>query len=164
MGRLRRPLPQLARSARELRDTFFVDPHEAHLVLRTHTSPVHMRTLLERELPVFLFVPGCTYRTDKLDATHSPVFQRVEGLGVDKSLSMAHLKGALEQFARQMCGPEAAIRLRPNNFPFTEPSAELDVWHPGAKGGPQWIEWGGCGMLHPNVLRAAGIDLFGSRP
>ena len=144
--------------ARELQDTFFVDPPEAHLVLRTHTSPVQMRTLLSRELPVYVVVPGRTYRTDELDATHTPVFHQVEGLAVDKGLSMAHLKGTLEHFARQMFGPDAAIRLRPNYFPFTEPSAELDVWHPGARGGPQWIEWGGCGMVHPNVLRAAGID------
>jgi phenylalanyl-tRNA synthetase alpha chain len=144
--------------ARELQDTFFVDPPEAHLVLRTHTSPVQMRTLLTRELPVYVVVPGRTYRTDELDATHTPVFHQVEGLAVDKGLSMADLKGTLEHFARQMFGPEARIRLRPNYFPFTEPSAELDVWHPNAKGGPRWIEWGGCGMVHPNVLRAAGID------
>ncbi|PWF88899.1 phenylalanine--tRNA ligase subunit alpha [Kocuria rosea] len=144
--------------ARELQDTFFVDPPGAHLVLRTHTSPVQMRTLLSRELPVYVVVPGRTYRTDELDATHTPVFHQVEGLAVDKGLSMADLKGTLEHFARQMFGPEAKIRLRPNYFPFTEPSAELDVWHPNAKGGPQWIEWGGCGMVHPNVLRAAGID------
>lgn len=144
--------------ARQMQDTFFVDPPSSHLVLRTHTSPVQMRSLLERELPVYVVCPGKTYRTDELDATHTPVFHQVEGIAVDEGLSMADLKGTLTHFARTMFGPEAAIRLRPNYFPFTEPSAELDVWHPTAKGGPRWIEWGGCGMMHPNVLRAAGID------
>ncbi|MDN5702031.1 MAG: phenylalanine--tRNA ligase subunit alpha [Micrococcales bacterium] len=144
--------------ARELQDTFFVDPPEARLVLRTHTSPVQMRTLLSRELPVYVVAPGRVFRTDELDATHTPVFHQVEGLAVDKGLTMADLKGTLEHFARQIFGPDARIRLRPNYFPFTEPSAEMDVWHPQAKGGPQWIEWGGCGMVHPNVLRAAGVD------
>ncbi|MBD2762582.1 phenylalanine--tRNA ligase subunit alpha [Kocuria sp. cx-455] len=144
--------------ARQLQDTFFVDPPSSHLVLRTHTSPVQMRSLLERELPVYVVCPGKTYRTDELDATHTPVFHQVEGLAVDEGLSMADLKGTLTHFARVMFGEEAQIRLRPNYFPFTEPSAELDVWHPAAKGGPRWIEWGGCGMVHPNVLRAAGID------
>ena len=144
--------------ARQMQDTFFVDPPSSHLVLRTHTSPVQMRSLLARELPVYVVCPGKTYRTDELDATHTPVFHQVEGIAVDEGLSMADLKGTLTHFARTMFGPEAAIRLRPNYFPFTEPSAELDVWHPTAKGGPRWIEWGGCGMMHPNVLRAAGID------
>lgn len=144
--------------ARQLQDTFFVDPPSSHLVLRTHTSPVQMRSLLERELPVYVVCPGKTYRTDELDATHTPVFHQVEGLAVDEGLSMADLKGTLTHFARVMFGEEAQIRLRPNYFPFTEPSAELDVWHPTAKGGPRWIEWGGCGMVHPNVLRAASID------
>ncbi|WP_290655504.1 phenylalanine--tRNA ligase subunit alpha [Kocuria sp.] len=144
--------------ARQMQDTFFVDPPSSHLVLRTHTSPVQMRSLLERELPVYVVCPGKTYRTDELDATHTPVFHQVEGIAVDEGLSMADLKGTLTHFAHTMFGPEAAIRLRPNYFPFTEPSAELDVWHPTAKGGPRWIEWGGCGMMHPNVLRAAGID------
>ncbi|WP_417235393.1 phenylalanine--tRNA ligase subunit alpha [Arthrobacter sp.] len=144
--------------AREMQDTFFVDPPEAHLVLRTHTSPVQMRSLLERDLPVYVLCPGKTFRTDELDATHTPVFHQFEGLAVDKGLTMADLRGTLEHFARQMFGAEAAIRLRPNYFPFTEPSAEMDIFHPGAKGGPAWIEWGGCGMVHPNVLRAAGVD------
>ena len=108
--------------ARELQDTFFVDPPEAHLVLRTHTSPVQMRTLLSRELPVYVVAPGRVFRTDELDATHTPVFHQVEGLAVDKGLTMADLKGTQ------------------------------------AQGGPRWIEWGGCGMVHPNVLRAAGVD------
>ncbi|AJT40615.1 phenylalanine--tRNA ligase subunit alpha [Psychromicrobium lacuslunae] len=144
--------------ARELQDTFFVEPPEAHLLLRTHTSPVQVRSMLERELPIYVLCPGKTFRTDELDATHTPVFHQFEGLAIDKNLSMANLRGTLEHFARQMFGEEAQIRLRPNYFPFTEPSAELDIWHPGAKGGPQWIEWGGCGMVNPNVLRAAGID------
>jgi phenylalanyl-tRNA synthetase alpha chain len=144
--------------AREMQDTFFVEPPEAHLLMRTHTSPVQVRSMLERDLPVYVLCPGKVFRTDELDATHTPVFHQFEGLAIDKGLSMADLRGTLEHFARQMFGAEASIRLRPNFFPFTEPSAELDIWHPGAKGGPQWIEWGGCGMVHPNVLRAAGID------
>jgi len=144
--------------ARAMQDTFFVDPVDSHLLLRTHTSPVQVRSLLERELPVYVLCPGRVFRTDELDATHTPVFHQVEGLAVDKGLTMADLRGTLEHFARQMFGPEAKIRLRPSFFPFTEPSAELDVWHPGAKGGARWVEWGGCGMVNPNVLRAAGID------
>lgn len=144
--------------ARELQDTFFVEPTSAHLMLRTHTSPVQMRSLLERDLPLYVVCPGQVYRTDELDATHTPVFHQIEGLAVDKGLTMADLKGTLEHMARAMFGEDAKIRLRPNYFPFTEPSAELDVWHPDAKGGPAWIEWGGCGMVNPNVLRAAGID------
>ena len=144
--------------ARAMQDTFFVDPIESRLVLRTHTSPVQVRSLLERELPVYVLCPGRVFRTDELDATHTPVFHQVEGLAIDKGLTMADLRGTLEHFARSMFGPEAQIRLRPSFFPFTEPSAELDVWHPGAKGGARWVEWGGCGMVNPNVLRAAGID------
>jgi phenylalanyl-tRNA synthetase alpha chain len=144
--------------ARAMQDTFFVEPVEAHLVLRTHTSPVQVRSMLERELPVYVLCPGRVFRTDELDATHTPVFHQVEGLAVDKGLTMADLKGTLEHFARIMFGSDAKIRLRPSFFPFTEPSAELDVWHPGAKGGARWVEWGGCGMVNANVLRAAGID------
>lgn len=144
--------------ARAMQDTFFVAPVDAHLLLRTHTSPVQVRSLLERELPVYVLCPGRVFRTDELDATHTPVFHQVEGLAIDKGLTMGDLRGTLEHFARVMFGPEAKIRLRPSFFPFTEPSAELDVWHPGAKGGPRWVEWGGCGMVNPNVLLAAGID------
>jgi len=144
--------------ARAMQDTFFVEPVESHLVLRTHTSPVQVRSLLERDLPVYVLCPGRVFRTDELDATHTPVFHQVEGLAIDKGLTMADLRGTLEHFARIMFGPEAQIRLRPSFFPFTEPSAELDVWHPGAKGGARWVEWGGCGMVNPNVLLAAGID------
>ena len=144
--------------ARAMQDTFFIEPADAHLVLRTHTSPVQVRSMLDRELPVYVLCPGRVFRTDELDATHTPVFHQVEGLAVDKGLTMADLRGTLEHFARIMFGPDAQIRLRPSFFPFTEPSAELDVWHPGAKGGARWVEWGGCGMVNPNVLKAAGID------
>ncbi|WP_045730322.1 phenylalanine--tRNA ligase subunit alpha [Pseudarthrobacter chlorophenolicus] len=144
--------------AREMQDTFFVEPPEAHLLMRTHTSPVQVRSMLERDLPIYVLCPGKVFRTDELDATHTPVFHQFEGLAIDKGLSMADLLGTLEHFTRQMFGDEAKVRLRPNYFPFTEPSAELDIFHPGAKGGPRWIEWGGCGMVNPNVLRAAGID------
>lgn len=144
--------------ARAMQDTFFVEPHDRHLLLRTHTSPVQVRSLLERDLPLYVIAPGRVYRTDELDATHTPVFHQVEGIAIDKGLTMANLRGTLEHLARQMFGDEAKIRLRANFFPFTEPSAELDVWHPGAKGGARWVEWGGCGMVDPNVLLAAGID------
>ncbi|MFT8637757.1 MAG: phenylalanine--tRNA ligase subunit alpha [Pseudoclavibacter sp.] len=144
--------------ARAMQDTFFIDPVERHLLLRTHTSPVQVRSLLARDLPVYVLSPGQVYRTDELDSTHTPVFHQFEGIAVDRGLTMADLRGTLEHMARIMFGPEARIRLRPSYFPFTEPSAELDIWHPKAKGGPQWIEWGGCGMVNPNVLRSAGID------
>nr|WP_223160355.1 MULTISPECIES: phenylalanine--tRNA ligase subunit alpha [unclassified Leucobacter] len=144
--------------ARAMQDTFFVDPADRHLLLRTHTSPVQVRSLLERDLPLYVVCPGRVYRTDELDATHTPVFQQIEGLAIDKGLTMAHLRGTLEHFARQMFGEEAKIRLRPNFFPFTEPSAEMDVWQPNAKGGARWVEWGGCGMVDPKVLMAAGLD------
>ncbi len=144
--------------ARAMQDTFFVEPADRHLVMRTHTSPVQMRSLIERGVPLYVLAPGRTYRTDELDATHTPVFTQFEGIAIDKGLTMAHLRGTLEHFATSMFGDEARIRLRNNYFPFTEPSAEMDIWHPGAKGGPRWIEWGGCGMVHPNVLLAAGVD------
>ncbi|PRZ40680.1 phenylalanyl-tRNA synthetase alpha subunit [Antricoccus suffuscus] len=144
--------------ARGLHDTLFLKPESAGVVLRTHTSPTQVRTLLERELPVYVVVPGRVYRDDPMDATHLPVFSQVEGLAVDKGISMAHLRGTLDRFAKAMFGDEAKTRLRPHFFPFTEPSAEVDLWFPQAKGGPKWIEWGGCGMVHPNVLRSAGID------
>jgi phenylalanyl-tRNA synthetase alpha chain len=144
--------------ARAMQDTFFVEPTEQKLVLRTHTSPVQVRSMLDRQVPIYVLCPGRVFRTDELDATHTPVFHQVEGLAIDKGLSMSNLRGTLEHFARIMFGEEAKIRLRPSFFPFTEPSAELDVWHPGAKGGARWVEWGGCGMVNPNVLRASGID------
>ncbi len=144
--------------ARAMQDTFFVEPTDEHLVLRTHTSPVQLRALLGNELPVYRIAPGRVYRTDELDATHTPVFHQIEGIAVDKGLTMANLRGTLDHFVRAMFGAEAKVRLRPNYFPFTEPSAELDLWHPTFKEGPRWIEWGGCGMINPNVLRSAGID------
>ncbi len=146
--------------ARTMQDTFYLgekDDDES-IVLRTHTSPVQIRALLERDLPVYVVCPGRTFRTDALDATHTPVFHQVEGLAVDRGLTMAHLKGTLDAFARAMFGETSKIRLRPSYFPFTEPSAEPDVWFPEKKGGAGWVEWGGCGMVHPNVLRACGID------
>lgn len=144
--------------ARTLQDTFHIAPKGSRQVLRTHTSPVQMRTMLSREVPIYIACPGRVFRTDELDATHTPVFHQIEGLAVDKGLTMAHLKGTLDHLARTLFGPETKTRIRPNYFPFTEPSAEVDVWFPNKKGGAGWIEWGGCGMVNPNVLTAAGID------
>jgi phenylalanyl-tRNA synthetase alpha chain len=142
--------------ARTMMDTFYVDV--PGLVLRTHTSPVQARTMLARRPPIYIVCPGRVYRTDELDATHTPVFHQVEGLVVDEGITMAHLKGTLDHFARAMFGPEARTRLRPSYFPFTEPSAEMDLWFPQHRDGPRWIEWGGCGMVNPRVLRSCGID------
>ena len=145
--------------ARTMQDTFYLgDGEQSGLVLRTHTSPVQIRALLERPLPVYVVCPGRTFRTDELDATHTPVFHQVEVLAVDKGITMAHLKGTLDAFARAMFGATSRTRLRPSFFPFTEPSAEVDVWFPEKKGGAGWVEWGGCGMVNPNVLRACGVD------
>ena len=144
--------------ARQMQDTFYVAPADRHLVLRTQTSPVQMRSMLTRDLPIYIISPGRVYRTDEYDATHLPVFSQFEGLVVDRGITMAHLKGTLDHVARQLFGDQARTRFRANYFPFTEPSAELDLWHPTFAGGPRWIEWGGCGMVNPNVLRAAGID------
>lgn len=144
--------------ARQMQDTFFVDPVQRHLLMRTHTSPVQLRAMLEREIPIYVLSPGRVYRTDEYDATHLPVFSQFEGLVIDKGITMAHLKGTLDHVARVLFGDEAKTRIRANFFPFTEPSAEFDLWHPTFKGGARWIEWGGCGMVNPNVLRAAGID------
>ncbi|MFR9804636.1 phenylalanine--tRNA ligase subunit alpha [Pseudonocardia sp. RS010] len=151
--------------ARTMQDTFYLADErsgaagqDSGTVLRTHTSPVQVRALLERELPVYVVCPGRTFRTDELDATHTPVFHQVEGLAVDEGITMAHLKGTLDAFARAMFGEESTTRLRPSFFPFTEPSAEVDVWFPEKKGGAGWVEWGGCGMVNPNVLRACGVD------
>ncbi len=144
--------------ARQEQDTFYVDPVARHLIMRTHTSPVQVRSKLTRDLPIYVLCPGRTYRTDEFDATHLPVFNQIEGLVVDKGITMAHLKGTLDYLAKRMFGEDAKTRLRTNHFPFTEPSAEFDLWHPTFKDGPRWIEWGGCGMVNPNVLRAAGID------
>ena len=139
--------------ARTMQDTFFIEPLESHLVLRTHTSPVQMRTMLEEKPPIYVICPGRTYRADELDATHTPVFSQVEGLVIDRGITMADLKGTLDYFARSIFGPDVKTRLRPSFFPFTEPSAEVDFFFNG-----RWVEWGGCGMVNPKVLRAAGID------
>ena len=139
--------------ARTMQDTFFVEPLESGLVMRTHTSPVQARTMLTQELPIYIISPGRTYRADELDTTHSPVFSQVEGLVIDTNISMAHLKGTLDAFAAKMFGSDAVTRLRPSFFPFTEPSAEVDVWF-----NNRWIEWGGCGMVNPKVLENCGID------
>ncbi|MGV9748160.1 phenylalanine--tRNA ligase subunit alpha [Rhodococcus zopfii] len=144
--------------ARTMQDTFHIAPEGSRQVLRTHTSPVQVRTMLSREIPIYVVCPGRTFRTDELDATHTPVFSQIEGLAVDKGLTMAHLRGTLDAFARALFGPDTRTRMRPNYFPFTEPSAEVDVWFPNKKGGAGWVEWGGCGMVNPNVLRASGID------
>jgi phenylalanyl-tRNA synthetase alpha chain len=139
--------------ARTMQDTFFIEPLAARLVLRTHTSPVQIRTMLENQPPIYVICPGRTYRADELDATHTPVFSQVEGLVIDKGITMADLKGTLDYFARAMFGPDVRTRLRPSFFPFTEPSAEVDFFFNG-----RWVEWGGCGMVNPKVLIACGID------
>jgi phenylalanyl-tRNA synthetase alpha chain len=159
-------------SAREEQDTLWVDPPEAGVVLRTHTSPVQLRALLKRGAPCYVAVPGRVYRSDPLDATHSPVFHQVEGLAVDEGLTMGDLRGTLDLFASAMFGAGMRTRLRPDHYPFTEPSADVDllcwVCHgtSTAAGEPPcrtcrsegWIEWGGSGMVHPVVLESAGID------
>ncbi len=139
--------------ARTMQDTFFVQPLEAKLVLRTHTSPVQIRTMLDHKPPIYVICPGKTYRADELDATHTPVFHQVEGLVVDEGITMADLKGTLDYFAKSIFGNEVTTRLRPSFFPFTEPSAEVDVFFNG-----RWIEWGGCGMVNEKVLIACGVD------
>ena len=139
--------------ARTMQDTFFIEPLDARLVLRTHTSPVQIRTMLENEPPIYVICPGRTYRADELDATHTPVFSQVEGLVVDKGIKMSDLKGTLDYFARRIFGEDVKTRLRPSYFPFTEPSAEVDFYFNG-----RWVEWGGCGMVNPKVLIAAGIN------
>ncbi len=140
--------------ARTMQDTFFVQPLEAKLVLRTHTSPVQIRTMLDHKPPIYVICPGKTYRADELDATHTPVFHQVEGLVVDEGITMADLKGTLDYFAKSIFGNEVTTRLRPSFFPFTEPSAEVDVFFNG-----RWIEWGGCGMVNEKVLIACGVDI-----
>jgi len=139
--------------ARTMQDTFFIEPVDSGLVMRTHTSPVQVRTMLENEPPIYVICPRRTYRADELDATHTPVFNQVEGLVVDKGITMAHLKGTLDHFAAKIFGPDVTTRIRPSFFPFTEPSAEVDFFYNG-----RWVEWGGCGMVNPKVLQACGID------
>jgi phenylalanyl-tRNA synthetase alpha chain len=139
--------------ARSMQDTFFIEPLESNLVLRTHTSPTQIRTMLSQEPPIYVICPGRTFRSDELDATHTPVFSQVEGLVVDEGITMADLKGTLDHFAKSIFGSEVVTRLRPSFFPFTEPSAEVDVFF-----NDRWIEWGGCGMVNPKVLTNCGID------
>ncbi|MFS2294786.1 MAG: phenylalanine--tRNA ligase subunit alpha [Actinomadura sp.] len=158
--------------ARTMQDTFFVGSEDTGLVLRTHTSPVQVRALLSRELPVYVVAPGRTFRTDELDATHSPVFHQLEGLAVDEGLTMADLRGGIDAFVGGMFGRGLKTRFRPSYFPFTEPSAEVDMQcfvcrgasaEPGADpcrtcSSEGWIELGGCGMVNPRVLVACGVD------
>jgi phenylalanyl-tRNA synthetase alpha chain len=158
--------------ARSMMDTFFVNSPDSGLVLRTHTSPVQARTMLTHTPPIYVVCPGKVFRTDELDATHTPVFHQLEGLVVDEGITMAHLKGTLDHMAQAMFGPGISTRLRPSYFPFTEPSAEMDlmcfVCRGESVGNPDrpcktcgssgWIEWGGCGMVNPRVLVACGID------
>lgn len=140
-------------------DTLFVD-HVApggtpgSTLLRTHTSPVQIRTMLEQEPPIYIVAPGRVFRRDTPDATHMPVFHQIEGLVVDRDISMADLAGTIEAFTKAFFGTSWNSRLRPDYFPFTEPSAEFDIQRPDGS----WIELGGCGMVHPDVLRAGGID------
>jgi phenylalanyl-tRNA synthetase alpha chain len=156
--------------ARTMQDTFWLEPSDAGLVMRTHTSPVQARTMLAQEPPIYVICPGRVFRTDELDATHTPVFSQVEGLVVDKGITMAHLKGTLDHFAESMFGDGITTRFRPSYFPFTEPSAEVDLvcfvcrgLEPAVEScrtckGEGWIEWGGCGVVNPRVLAACGID------
>jgi phenylalanyl-tRNA synthetase alpha chain len=156
--------------ARTMQDTFWTDPADDHLVLRTHTSPVQARTMLRRTPPIYVICPGRVFRTDPYDATHSPMFHQVEGLVVDEGITMAHLKGTLDHFSEQLFGDGITTRFRPSYFPFTEPSAEVDLVCFVCRGAPGvvetcrtcrgegWIEWGGCGVVNPRVLRACGID------
>jgi phenylalanyl-tRNA synthetase alpha chain len=153
--------------ARQMQDTFFIEPPELCLVLRTHTSPVQVRTMLDNQPPIYVLCPGKVFRTDELDATHTPVFHQFEGLVVDEGITMAHLKGSLDAFVSRLFGEGTVTRLRPSYFPFTEPSAEIDCrcWICGGQdsqcrtcGGTGWIEMGGCGMVNRRVLHASGID------
>lgn len=153
--------------ARTMQDTFFIEPLSTRLVLRTHTSPVQVRTMLDRTPPIYVICPGRTFRSDELDATHTPVFNQVEGLVIDRNITMAHLKGTLDHFAASMFGEGITTRLRPSFFPFTEPSAEVDIRCFVCRGesdecrtckGEGWVEWGGCGMVNPKVLVACGVD------
>lgn len=148
--------------ARDTQDTFYITPN---ILLRSQTSPVQVRVMEKQKPPIRIISPGRVYRSDAVDATHSPMFHQLEGLVVDKGITMGDLKGTLELFAQTMFGPETKIRFRPHHFPFTEPSAEVDVscFACGGKGcrlckGEGWIEILGAGMVHPNVLRNCGID------
>ncbi len=148
--------------ARDIQDTFYITDD---IVLRSQTSPVQARVMEEQKPPIKIICPGTVYRSDNVDSTHSPVFHQVEGLVIDKNISMTDLKGTLEMFAKKCLGENTKIRFRPHHFPFTEPSAEADVscFVCGGKGcrvckNEGWIELLGCGMVHPNVLKNCGID------
>jgi phenylalanyl-tRNA synthetase alpha chain len=161
-----------AHPARESQDTLWLDPPTGGVVLRTHTSPVQIRALLDRGAPCYVVSPGRVYRQEALDATHSPVFHQVEGIAVDEGLTMADLRGTLDRFAESMFGVGVRTRLRPDHYPFTEPSADVDLlcWichgtstQPGTEfcstcRREGWVEWGGSGMVHPVVLASAGVD------
>ncbi len=148
--------------AKDEQDTFYVNKE---IVLRTQTSPVQARVMEQGKLPIRMIAPGRVFRSDEVDATHSPSFHQVEGLVIDKHITFADLKGTLAEFAREMFGEETKVKFRPHHFPFTEPSAEVDVtcFKCGGKGcrfckGSGWIEILGCGMVHPHVLEMCGID------
>lgn len=148
--------------AKDEQDTFYINKD---IVLRTQTSPVQARVMEQGKLPIRMISPGRVFRADEVDATHSPSFHQVEGLVVDKNITFSDLKGTLEQFAKEMFGPETKTKFRPHHFPFTEPSAEMDVscFKCGGKGcrfckGEGWIEILGCGMVHPHVFEMCGID------
>lgn len=148
--------------ARDTQDTFYINNN---VVLRTQTSPIQIRVMEKQKPPIRIIAPGRVYRSDALDATHSPLFHQVEGLVVDKNITMADLKGTLEVFVKRLYGEESVVRFRPHHFPFTEPSAELDVQCFNCHGegcrlckGEGWIEILGCGMVHPKVLENCGID------
>ena len=148
--------------AKDEQDTFYINKE---IVLRTQTSPVQARTMEKGKLPIRMISPGRVFRSDEVDATHSPSFHQVEGLVIDKNITLADLKGTLAEFAREMFGEETKVKFRPHHFPFTEPSAEVDVscFKCGGKGcrfckGTGWIEILGCGMVHPQVLEMCGID------
>lgn len=148
--------------ARDTQDTFYINEN---VVLRTQTSPIQIRTMEKQKPPIRVLAPGRVYRSDAVDATHSPVFHQVEGLVIDKGVTMADLKGTLETFVHKLYGEETRLRFRPHHFPFTEPSAEVDIscFNCGGKGcnickGEGWIEILGCGMVHPKVLKNCNID------
>ena len=148
--------------ARSEQDTFYINDN---IVLRTQTSPIQIRTMENQEPPIKMISPGKVYRSDAVDATHSPIFYQMEGLVIDKGVTFADLKGTLELFAKKMFGDNVVTKFRPHHFPFTEPSAEMDATCFVCEGkgcrvckGSGWIEILGCGMVHPNVLRNCGID------
>ena len=141
--------------ARSMWDTLFVESaEEGSVVLRTHTSPVQIRVMQEWPPPIYAIMPGRVFRRDTPDATHMPVFHQIEGLVIDRNITFRDLAGTIEAFTKAFFGAEFTSRLRPSYFPFTEPSAEFDI----RRANGSWIELGGCGMVHPNVLRAGGLD------